>query len=197
MLNTQFKKIRGKCFWNVCHAPQNNTAHPGILPTKPLFFTVEKEHWWIRVHLQNTNRNVPIWAKTKLQQSTRMDFYLSWRAFVWCRSSRAFITAWHICGMLCISQQRSCCSIRFLSSIRACLRSWGVCGGTGCPQTLLLSLSHTCLMGLSSGLTAGHSISSTSSSRNTTLVMRATWALALCAWIWIQANTVCSNQHML
>jgi hypothetical protein len=30
------KKIRG-----TIHAPQYNTALPGILPTKPLFFTVE------------------------------------------------------------------------------------------------------------------------------------------------------------
>ena len=40
-LNMQFTKIRGTCFWNVCHAPQNNTSHPDILPTKHLFFTVE------------------------------------------------------------------------------------------------------------------------------------------------------------
>ena len=39
--NTQFQKIRETCFWNICHVPQNNTTHPGILPTKPSFFTVE------------------------------------------------------------------------------------------------------------------------------------------------------------
>jgi hypothetical protein len=81
--------------------------------------------------------------------------------------------------MLCISRRSPCCGIRLHSSIRACLRSWRVCGGKGHPQTLLLSLFHTCLMGLRLGLTAGHSISWMSSSRKTALVMHATWALAL------------------
>ena len=35
------QKIRGTCFWNVCYAPQDITAHPGILPTNPLFFSVQ------------------------------------------------------------------------------------------------------------------------------------------------------------
>ena len=39
--NYTVQKIRGTCFWNVCHAPQNNTAFPDTLSTKPLFFTVE------------------------------------------------------------------------------------------------------------------------------------------------------------
>ena len=39
---------------------------------------------------------------------------------------------WHLHGMLRISQRRSHCGIRFHSSIRACSRSWRVCGGTGC-----------------------------------------------------------------
>jgi hypothetical protein len=34
------QKTRGTCFLNVCHAPQNDTAHPGK-PTKPVFFTIE------------------------------------------------------------------------------------------------------------------------------------------------------------
>ena len=38
---TQLKQNRGACFWIVCHTLQNNTAHPGVLPIKPLFFTVE------------------------------------------------------------------------------------------------------------------------------------------------------------
>ena len=46
-------------------------------------------------------------------------------------------------------------------------------------ELLLLSLSHTCSMGLGSGLTAGHSIFWMSNSRKTALVMRTTWALAL------------------
>jgi hypothetical protein len=81
--------------------------------------------------------------------------------------------------MLHISRQRSRCCIRFNSSIRACSRSWRVCGRTGSPWTLLLSLSHTCLMGLISGLTAGHSISWMSSSCKTALVMCAILAQAL------------------
>ena len=40
-INTEFKKIRRTCFWNVCHAPQNYTAHPGILPTEHLLLTIE------------------------------------------------------------------------------------------------------------------------------------------------------------
>ena len=96
----------------------------------------------------------------------------------------AFITAWHLRGMLRISRRGSYCGIRFRSSIRSCSRSWRVCGGTGRPRTLLLSLSHTFSMGLRSGLTADHSISWMSSSRKTALVTRDT----CCAWVRIQGQ---------
>ena len=56
---------------------------------------------------------------------------------------------------------------------------WRVCGVSGRPQTLLLSLSHSWLVGFSSGLTAGHSSSWMFSCRKTVLVMHVTWALAL------------------
>ena len=78
---TQLKKIRGTCFWSVCHVPQNNTAHPGILPTKPLFFTVEV--------YKRTMTNSRSFTEHKRKCSNRGEnkaiivhqggFYLSWR----------------------------------------------------------------------------------------------------------------------
>jgi hypothetical protein len=53
--------------------------------------------------------------------------------------------------MLRISRRRSRCGIRFHSSIRACSRSWKVCGRTGRPRTLMLSLSPHMLNGIKIG----------------------------------------------
>ena len=183
-------------FWNVCHVPQNNTAHPGISPTKPLFYTIEvykrtsmdlhsfSEHKW---KCPNRGENKVI--------TVHQGGFLSLLE----RFSMVYVLHEHLSQLLLRISQQSHYGIRFHSSIRACSRSWRVCGGTRRPGILLLSLSHTCSMGLMSGLTAGHYISWMSSSRKTALVMCATWSLTLSCMNMneFRANTVSTNQHML
>ena len=171
-INTQFKKNSGTCFWNVCHGPQNNAAHLGKLPTKPVFCIVEvyKRKSMDSRSFSEHKQKCPDRGENKVITVYQGGFLFQLEGF---SMVYAFITAWHLRGMLRISRRGSYCGIRFRSSIRSCSRSWRVCGGTGRPRTLL-SQSHMCLIRLRSGLTADHSISWISCSRKTAMVTRAT-----------------------
>ena len=78
-----------------CSTKQYHT--PGILPTKPWFFTVEV---YKRTLMDLCSFPEPKLKFSNRGKSTRVDFYLSWRTLIWWMSSMSIYDSlgptWHV-----------------------------------------------------------------------------------------------------